>query len=127
MYINQVNLMGYLGADPEIRKSQSGIETVVLSLGVTKKEKDPKSDEKIDNTTWFRIKVINQGLVTLSKSYLKKGTKLFITGELEIRKYQDKLGKDQYITEIILGRNGVLQFENKFDAEEDKQKNEQKT
>lgn len=117
MYINQINLMGYLGADPEIRKSQSGIESVNLSLGVTKKEKDPKSDAKIDNTTWFRVKVINQGLITLSKSYLKKGTRLFITGELEIRKYQDKLGKDQYITEIVLGRNGVLQFENKFEEE----------
>ena len=113
MYINQVSLLGYLGADPEVRKSQSGIETVILSLGVTKKAKDPKTGDKVDNTTWFRIKILNQGLVKLSKEYLKKGTRVYVSGELEIRKYQDKLGNDQYITEILLGHNSLLQFTNK--------------
>ena len=113
MYINQVNLLGYLGLDPEVRKSQSGVETVILSLGVTKRVKDSKTGDKVDNTTWFRIKILNQGLVKLSKEYLKKGTRVYISGELEIRKYQDKLGNNQYMTEILLGHNSLLQFANK--------------
>lgn len=115
MNINQVNQLGYLGADPEIRKNQAGVETVFLSLGVTKKEKDPKTGEKVDKTNWFKIKIINQGLITLSKNYLKKGTKVYISGELDNRKYKDKLGNEQTVTEIVLGYNSTLQFANKFD------------
>lgn len=115
MHINQVNELGYLGADPEVRKSQSGVETLFFSLGVTKKEKDPKTGDKVDKTNWFKVKVINQGLITLGKNYLKKGTKVYISGELDNRKYKDKLGNEQTVTEIILGYNSTLQFANKFD------------
>lgn len=106
--LNKVQLIGNLGTDPEIRSTQNGKEIANLSVATTESWKD-KQGNRQDKTEWHKVVVFSEGLVKVIKSYLKKGSKVYVEGALQTRKWQDKDGKDKYTTEIVLsGFNGTI-------------------
>lgn len=105
MSLNKVILIGNCGADPEIRQMQNSSEVANLKIATSENWKDKNTGEKKQKTEWHSV-VIFGGLVNIVKSYVKKGSKLYIEGSLQTRKWQDKEGNDKYSTEIIL--NGFL-------------------
>ncbi len=106
--VNKVILLGNLGADPEIRATQDGREIANLRIATSESWKD-KSGERKEKTEWHRVVVFSDGLVKVVKNYLRKGSKVYIEGQLQTRKWQDKEGKDQYSTEVVLqGFNATL-------------------
>lgn len=100
--VNKVILIGNLGNDPDVRSMQSGDEVCNLSIATSETWKDKASGEKKERTQWHKVVIFNQPLVTVARNYLKKGAKVYIEGTLETRKWQDKDGKDQYTTEVVL-------------------------
>jgi len=107
--VNKVILLGNLGRDPEIRSMQSGKKMASFSIATSKRWKDRTTQEQKENTSWHNIVVFNEGLVEVIEKYIKKGSKIYIEGELTTRKYQDKDGNDRYTTEVILqGYNSNL-------------------
>ncbi|OPZ79387.1 MAG: Single-stranded DNA-binding protein [Alphaproteobacteria bacterium ADurb.Bin438] len=100
--INRVVLVGFLGKDPEIRATTSGSKIANFSLATTESWKDKTSGEWQNKTDWHNIVIYNPGLVTLCEKYLHKGSKIYLEGSLQTRKWTDKSGKDQYTTEIVL-------------------------
>lgn len=100
--LNKVMLIGNLGNDPDIRSMQSGDEVVNLSIATSETWKDKASGERKERTQWHKVVIYNSALVGVAKNYLRKGSKVFIEGQLETRKWQDKDGRDQYTTEIVL-------------------------
>jgi single-strand DNA-binding protein len=102
-------LIGNLGADPIIRQTQDGKRLAQLSLATSETWKDKNTGEKRDKTQWHRIVIFNDGLAGVVESYLKKGSKVYIEGQLQSRKYTDKDGVEKYTTEIVLANyNGTL-------------------
>ena len=99
--LNKCCFIGNLGRDPEIRSTQAGKEIANLSLGVSEKWKDASGERK-ERTEWVRVAIFNEGLVNVSKNYLKKGSKVYIEGQLQTRKWTDQSGQDRYSTEIVL-------------------------
>jgi single-strand DNA-binding protein len=99
--LNKVTLIGNLGKDPEIRHTQDGRPIASFSLATTESWKD-KSGEKRDKTEWHNIVVFSEGLVKVIQSYVKKGSKIYIEGQLQTRKWQDNEGRDRYTTEVVL-------------------------
>lgn len=111
MSINKVILVGNVGQDPEIRSTQDGREIANFSLATSESWKDKNSGEKREKTEWHRIVVFSQGLVGVIKNYIKKGTKLYIEGSLQTRKWTDNQGVEKYTTEIVLQNfNSTLQI-----------------
>lgn len=109
--INKVILIGNLGKDPEIRSTQDGREIANLTLATSESWTDKNSGEKRERTEWHKIAIFNPGLVTLCKNYLHKGSKIYIEGQLQTRKWQDNSGQDKYTTEVVLqGYGGTLTF-----------------
>lgn len=109
--INKVILIGNLGKAPEIRATQDGREIANLTIATSDSWTDKNSGEKRERTEWHRVAIFNPGLVTLAKKYLHKGSKVYIEGQLQTRKWQDNNGQDRYTTEVVLqGYNGVLTF-----------------
>ena len=107
--VNKVILLGNLGRDPEIRSMQSGKKMASFSIATSKKWKDRNTQEQKENTSWHNIVVFNEGLVDVIEKYVKKGSKIYVEGELSTRKYQDKDGNDRYTTEVVLqGYNSTL-------------------
>ena len=107
--VNKVILLGNLGRDPEIRSMQSGKKMASFSIATSKRWKDRNTQEQKENTSWHNIVVFNEGLVDVIEKYVKKGSKIYVEGELSTRKYQDKDGNDRYTTEVILqGYNSNL-------------------
>ena len=107
--VNKVILLGNLGRDPEIRSMQSGKKMASFSIATSKKWKDRNTQEQKENTSWHNIVVFNEGLVEVIEKYVKKGSKIYVEGELSTRKYQDKDGNDRYTTEVVLqGYNSTL-------------------
>lgn len=100
--INKVILIGNLGNDPEIRSMQNGNRVANLAVATSESWKDKQTGERRERTEWHRVVVFNEGLVNLCERYLKKGSKVYIEGQLETRKYQDQSGADRYITEIVM-------------------------
>lgn len=101
--VNKVILVGNLGADPEVRTMQSGDKVVNLSLATSESWKDKNSGERQERTQWHKVVIWNQNLVTVAERYLKKGSKIYIEGQLETRKWQDQQsGQDKYTTEVVL-------------------------
>lgn len=100
--VNKVILVGNLGNDPDVRSMQSGDDVCNLSIATSETWKDKASGEKKERTQWHKVVIFNQPLVTVARNYLKKGAKVYIEGSLETRKWQDKDGKDQYTTEVVL-------------------------
>ena len=100
--VNKVILVGNLGNDPDVRTMQSGDKVVNLSLATSDTWKDKTTGERRENTQWHRIVVFNKGLVNVCENYLRKGSKIYIEGQLETRKWQDQSGQDKYTTEVVL-------------------------
>lgn len=107
--INKVILIGNLGADPEIRKTQDGRSIANLRIATSDSWRDKNSGERKEKTEWHRVVVFNEGLVKVIEQYVKKGAKLYIEGSLTTRKWVDQAGVEKYSTEIVLqGFNSVL-------------------
>lgn len=100
--VNKVILVGNLGKDPEIRTTQDGKEIGSFSIATSESWKDKNSGERKEKTEWHRIVVFNPGLVTILKQYIKKGSKVYIEGSLQTRKWQDQSGQEKYTTEVVL-------------------------
>ena len=100
--VNKVILVGHLGRDPEARSMQSGGEVVTLSIATSESWKDKASGERKERTEWHRVVIFNEGLVRVAKQYLRKGSKVYVEGQLQTRKWQDQSGADRYATEIVL-------------------------
>ena len=108
--LNKVQLIGRLGADPDIKQMVNGKSVARLSLATSQSWKDRNSGEKKEKTEWHRIVVFNEGLINVVQQYLKKGAQIYIEGQLSTRKWKDEqTGQDKYSTEIILqGYNSTL-------------------
>ena len=107
--LNKVMLIGNLGADPVIRQTQDGKRLAQLSLATSESWKDKSTGEKKEKTSWHRIVIFNDGLAGVVESYLKKGSKVYVEGQLQTRKFTDQSGQEKYTTEVVLGNyNGAL-------------------
>jgi len=107
--VNKVILVGNVGADPEIRRTQSGSAIGNLRIATSETWRDKNTGEKKERTEWHSVVVFTEGLVKVVEQYVKKGSKLYIEGQLQTRKWQDQSGNDRYSTEIVLqGFNAVL-------------------
>ena len=107
--INKVILVGNVGNDPEIRSFNNGGRVANLSIATSESWRDKQSGEKREKTEWHRVAIFQEGLVGVVERYVKKGTKLYIEGKLQTRKWQDRDGNDKYTTEIVLqGYGGNL-------------------
>ena len=100
--VNKVILLGNLGQDPDIRTMQSGKKVATMSIATSDSWKDKDTGEKKEKTEWHRIVVFNEGLVGVVENYIKKGTKLYIEGALQTRKWTDDAGTEKYTTEIVI-------------------------
>ncbi len=107
--INKVILVGNLGADPEVRATQDGREICNLRLATSESWKDRNTGERREKTEWHRVVIFNENLTRVAKEYLRKGSKVYIEGQLQTRKWTDKDGIEKYSTEVVLqGFNGNL-------------------
>ena len=100
--VNKVILLGNLGRDPEIRAMQSGNKMATFSLATSKRWKDKATQEQKDKTSWHNVVIFGEGLVGIVEKYVKKGSKVYLEGELITRKWQDSSGNDRYSTEVVL-------------------------
>ncbi len=111
MAVNKVILVGNVGQDPEIKATGDGRELATFSLATSESWKDKNSGEKKEKTEWHRIVIFSQGLVGIVKNYVKKGSKLYIEGSLQTRKWSDAQGVEKYTTEVVLQNfNSTLQI-----------------
>lgn len=107
--VNKVILIGNLGRDPESRSFQNGGKVVNLRIATTESWKDRSSGEKREKTEWHSVAIFNENLARIAEQYLRKGSKVYVEGQLQTRKWQDQAGADRYSTEIVLqGFNGQL-------------------
>jgi single-strand DNA-binding protein len=107
--VNKVILIGNLGADPEIRRTQDGRPIANLRVATSESWRDKASGERKEKTEWHRVVIFNENLCRIAEQYLKKGAKVFIEGQLQTRKWQDQSGQDRYSTEVVLqGFRGEL-------------------
>jgi len=100
--VNKVILVGNVGQDPEVRQFQNGGQVCSFSLATSENWKDKNTGERREKTEWHRISIFSEGLIRVVQSYVKKGSKLYIEGQLETRKWQDQNGVDKYSTEVVL-------------------------
>jgi single-strand DNA-binding protein len=100
--VNKVILVGNLGADPEIRRTQDGRPIANLRLATSESWKDKTTGERREKTEWHRVVIFNENLCRIAEQYLKKGSKIYIEGALQTRKWQDQSGQDRYSTEVVL-------------------------
>ncbi|MBX3598611.1 MAG: single-stranded DNA-binding protein [Rhizobiaceae bacterium] len=109
--VNKVILVGNLGADPEIRRLNSGDPVVNLRIATSESWRDKNSGERREKTEWHSVVIFNDNLAKVAEQYLKKGMKVYIEGQLQTRKWQDQQGQDRYTTEIVLQKfRGELQM-----------------
>lgn len=107
--LNKVMLIGNLGADPEVRTFQNGGKVCNLRVATSEAWKDKNTGERCEKTEWHQVAVFNEGLVRVCEQFLRKGSKVYLEGQLQTRKWQDQSGNDRYSTEIVLqGFNGAL-------------------
>jgi single-strand DNA-binding protein len=104
--VNKVTIVGTLGKDPEVRNAQGGLKIVNLSVATSERWTDKQSGEKKEQTEWHRVVIMNDRLGDVAEKYLKKGSKVYLEGKLQTRKWTDQSGQDKYSTEILLGRFG---------------------
>ena len=102
--VNKVILVGNLGADPEIRRLNSGDPVVNLRIATSETWRDKNSGERKERTEWHNVVIFNENLGRVAKSYLRKGSKVYLEGQLQTRKWQDQSGNDKYTTEVVLQR-----------------------
>ena len=108
MSVNKVTLIGNLGADPEVKSFQNGGRVANLRIATSESWKDKTTGEKKERTEWHTVAVLSDGLVGVVERYLRKGSKVYVEGQLRTRKWQDQSGADRYSTEVVLGPRGVL-------------------
>lgn len=107
--VNKVILVGNLGADPEIRQTQDGRPIANLSVATSESWRDKGTGERKERTEWHRVVIFSEGLAKIAEQYLKKGSKVYIEGQLQTRKWTDQSGQDKYTTEVVLsGFNGTM-------------------
>ncbi|HEX7533006.1 MAG TPA: single-stranded DNA-binding protein [Methyloceanibacter sp.] len=107
--VNKVILVGNLGADPEVRQTQDGRPIVNLRVATSDSWRDKATGERREKTEWHRVVIFNEGLCRVAEQYLKKGSKVYLEGQLQTRKWQDQSGQDRYSTEVVLqGFNSTL-------------------
>jgi len=107
--VNKVILVGNLGRDPESRTFQNGGKVVNLRIATSESWKDRNTGERKERTEWHSVAIFNEGLANVAERYLRKGSKVYIEGQLQTRKWQDQQGQDRYSTEVVLqGFNSVL-------------------
>jgi single-strand DNA-binding protein len=107
--VNKVILIGNLGADPEVRRLGSGEPVVNLRIATSETWRDKQSGERREKTEWHSVVIFNEVAAKAAEQYLKKGAKVYIEGQLQTRKWQDKTGADRYTTEIVVQRyNGTM-------------------
>lgn len=107
--VNKVILVGNLGNDPEVRNLPSGGKVVNLSVATSEQWRDKNTGERKERTEWHRVVIFSEGLVRVAEQYLRKGSKVYIEGSLQTRKWQDQSGQDKYSTEVVLqGFNSTL-------------------
>ena len=107
--VNKVILVGNLGRDPESRTFQNGGKVVNLRIATSENWKDRNTGERKEKTEWHSVAIFSEGLANVAERYLRKGSKVYIEGQLQTRKWQDQQGQDRYSTEIVLqGFNAVL-------------------
>jgi single-strand DNA-binding protein len=107
--VNKVILVGNLGRDPEIRRTQDGRPIANLSVATSESWRDKTTGERRERTEWHRVVIFNEPLCRVAEQYLKKGSKVYLEGSLQTRKWQDQSGQDKYTTEVVLqGFNAQL-------------------
>ena len=107
--VNKVILIGNLGRDPEVRSFQNGGKVCNLRIATSETGKDKNTGERREKTEWHSVAVFQEGLVRIAEQYLRKGSKVYIEGQLQTRKWQDQSGQDKYSTEVVLqGYGGTL-------------------
>jgi single-strand DNA-binding protein len=102
--VNKVILVGNLGRDPDVRRMTSGEPVVNLSIATSESWRDKASGERKERTEWHRVVIFNENLAKVAEQYLRKGSKVYLEGQLSTRKYTDKDGQEKYSTEIVLNR-----------------------
>src|ERR1700756_564970 len=100
--VNKVILIGNLGKDPEVRRMQDGRPVVNLSVATSDSWRDKATGERRERTEWHRVVIFNENLCRIAEQYLKKGSKVYLEGSLQTRKWQDQSGQDRYSTEVVL-------------------------
>ena len=109
--VNKVILVGNLGADPEIRRLNSGDPVVNIRIATSESWRDKNSGERKEKTEWHNVVIFNDNLAKVAEQYLKKGMKVYVEGQLQTRKWQDQTGNDRYTTEVVLQKfRGELQM-----------------
>ena len=107
--VNKVILVGNLGRDPEVRSFQNGGKVCNLRIATSENWKDKNTGERREKTEWHSVAIFQEGLVRIAEQYLRKGSKVYIEGQLQTRKWQDQSGQDKYSTEVVLqGYGGTL-------------------
>ena len=107
--LNKVMLIGNLGQDPEVRSFQNGGKVCNLRIATSENWKDRNTGERQERTDWHTVSIFSEGLIGVAERYLKKGSKVFVEGKLQTRKWQDQSGNDRYSTEVVLrGFDGTL-------------------
>jgi single-strand DNA-binding protein len=119
--VNKVILVGNLGKDPDVRSLQSGDQVCNLSIATSEIWKDKSSGERKERTEWHRVVIFNQNIVKVAENYLKKGSKVYLEGQLETRKWTDKDGVEKYSTEIVLRpfRGELVMLDSKADVKKE--------
>jgi single-strand DNA-binding protein len=115
--VNKATIVGNLGKDPEIRNTQSGTKIVNLTVATSESWNDKASGERKEQTEWHRVVIMNDALAGVAEKYLHKGSKVYLEGKLQTRKWTDQSGQEKITTEIVIGRfNGVLVLLDKADG-----------
>jgi single-strand DNA-binding protein len=102
--VNKVILIGNLGRDPETRSTQDGTKIVHISIATSENWKDRNSGERRERTEWHRVVIFNERLAEVAEKYLRKGSKVYVEGQLQTRKWTDQSGQEKYTTEVVLSR-----------------------
>ncbi len=109
--VNKVILIGNLGRDPEVRRLNSGAPVVNLRIATSESWRDKNTGERQERTEWHNVVIFNENLAKVAEQYLKKGSKVYVEGSLQTRKWQDQSGQDRYTTEVVIQRfRGELTF-----------------
>ena len=109
--LNKVHIIGNLGADPEVRTFQNGGKVCNFTVACSESWKDKQTGEKREKTEWVKVSVFSDGLASTCEKYLRKGSKVYVEGKLQTRKWQDQSGQDRYTTEVVIqGYGGEVKF-----------------
>lgn len=120
--VNKVILIGNLGADPEVRRLSSGDPVVNLRIATSESWRDKNSGDRKEKTDWHQVVIFNENLAKVAEAYLRKGSKVYLEGQLQTRKWQDQQGQDRYSTEVVLQKfRGELQMLETRSSDEPKQ------